>query len=169
MNHTALLVDFLAIKGEVMAPVMKDEQAGIDSPFACGHIVYVIDGLFNAGISIELCAKFHTNTFQIADEHTVWEMSCTIEAHVFQEVSQTALALLLLDGAHLLGDVEEGLTFGLFIVTDVVGQSVVKMPHAHAWIHRKRLHHRVLCRNVECCQCSNYAHKQRFHFHIYMN
>ena len=44
----------------------------------------------------------------------------TVECHVLQEVSQTTLAVVLVDGAHALGNVEVGHMLGVFIVADVI-------------------------------------------------
>ena len=57
------------------------------------------------------------------------------EAHVFQEVSETALALFFLHAADLLRDVEAGEILGQCVVTDVVGKSVGQLTDAHILVN----------------------------------
>ena len=50
---------------------------------------------------------------------------------MLQEVGQSALVLLLVDGAHALGDVEVGHVLGVIVVADVVGKPVVELAHPY--------------------------------------
>ena len=45
---------------------------------------------------------------------------------MLQEVSQSALVVVLLDGTYALGDVELGTILGPVVVTDVIRQSVAR-------------------------------------------
>ena len=58
---------------------------------------------------------------------------------MLKEVSKAALAFLLLNGAHLLRNVEECLFLGECVVTDVVRQSVGQDAEAHFRVNRQRL------------------------------
>ena len=49
-----------------------------------------------------------------------------VEGHVLQEVSQTTLTRLLLDGTHALGDIEVRESCLLGVMTDIIGQAVLE-------------------------------------------
>ncbi len=68
-------------------------------------------------------------------------MGCAVEAHVFKEVGQTALVVILEDRAHFLGYVKFGLTFGILVVANVIGETIVQLPYAYLriGIHRGQL------------------------------
>ena len=73
---------------------MHHEQSGIDDSLAIGrHIRKAIDCLVNRGIGIDVSAEVNTNRFEIIDDTFAWEMLCTIEGHVLQEVCQTILVV----------------------------------------------------------------------------
>ena len=144
VDDTTLLINLLVIEQEVVAPVVKDEQTGIDGTRDFDvHIVDVINGLVERSVSIQILSVADTDALEIFLQTVAWEVGGAIEAHVFEEVCQTTLIIIFLDGAHLLGDVEEGTLLRPFIVTQVVGQSIGQHTLAHCWIHRYRC---VLCR-----------------------
>ena len=143
MDDSALLVDFLAVQRQVVAPVVQDEQAGVDGSLARGYIINIVNSLFHRGKGVQLCAELHADALKILDEGAVGEVFGAVEAHVLQEVCQTALALFFLNGTHLLRDVEEGLVLRFLIVAEVVRQSVVETADAHFLIHGQRLHHHL--------------------------
>ena len=60
----------------------------------------------------------------------------TIESHVLKEMGETVLVILLEDSTYGLRDMELGTLLRLLIVADVVGQSVVQMPHAYVLVNR---------------------------------
>ena len=61
-------------------------------------------------------------------------MLCAVEAHVLKEVGQTTLCFFLLDGTHLLRNVEVGAVLRPVVVTDVVSKPVVELSDTHVWI-----------------------------------
>ena len=48
-----------------------------------------------------------------------------VEGHVLQEVRQTVLVILFQDSTHSLRDMKLRALLGLFVMTDIIGQSVV--------------------------------------------
>ncbi len=68
------------------------------------------------------------------------EVLTAVEGHVLQEVCKTALALLLLDGAHALRDVEVHTMLRIVVVADVVGQATIQFADAHSRVHRDGRH-----------------------------
>jgi integrase/recombinase XerD len=64
------------------------------------------------------------------------EVLCAVEAHVFEEVSQTTLRLFLLDSAHFLCNVEVGTVLRPVVVADVVGQTIVQLANHYVGVSR---------------------------------
>ena len=116
---------------------MEDEDTAVHSPLDVDvHIVDVVDGLVEGGVGIEVLAKTYTDALEILLEVVTREMLGAIEAHVFQEMGKAALVVLLLHGAHLLGNVEVGSALGPFVVADVIGESVGQCTHADLGVQR---------------------------------
>ena len=141
MDDTTLLIDFLGFEQQARRPVAQDEQARVEGRLTCGrHVVNVVDRLVDRGVSIQVGSELHTDGLQPRDELVALEVIRTIEGHVFQEVGESALALLLLNGTHLLCDVEVGAVLRPVVVTNVVGQPVVELSDAYGLIHRDGRH-----------------------------
>ena len=171
VDDAALLVDLLAVEREVVAPVVEDKQTGVDGSLACGYVVNIVDGLLDAGVGVELSAELHADALEVLDERAVGEVCGAIEAHVFEEVCEAALALLFLDGAHLLCNVEEGLVLRLFVVADVIGEAVVEVAYAHLRVYGQRLHQlaHVLGLAADGCQSEGSRQKDFSEFHLILS
>ena len=135
VNHAAFLVDFLGVEGQTVCPVVKNEQAAVNVALGHGDVIDVIDRLIGGGVGVEVTTEFHADAFAILDESVTGEVVRAVEAHVFQEVSETALALFFLHAADLLRDVEAGEILGQRVVTDVVGKSVGQLTDAHILVN----------------------------------
>ena len=143
MHDVALSIDGLLGQRDAVRPVFQDHHARVDSRLACcRHVGEEIHCLISRCVSIQVAAILHADALQILLQQVVLEVVGTVEGHVLQQVCQTALALLLLHRAHLLGDVVVGHLLGVVVVADVVGQSVVELTHAHILVLRQR---HVLC------------------------
>ena len=130
IDDTTLLVYLLAIQEQVMAPVMQDKQTGIESTGNLHvDVVDVIHRLVKGSVGIEVLSKLHTDTLQILLERITREMGSTIETHMFQEMSQSALTLLLLHGTHLLCYVEVCTLLRPLVVTDIISESIRQDTH----------------------------------------
>ena len=76
---------------------MQNDEAGVcHARLAHGSVGYVIDGLVYGGVGIEVgtelyAVAFTPVTYGAFAAIAVGEVACTIECHVLQEVSQTAL------------------------------------------------------------------------------
>ena len=61
MNHTALLVDLLVGEQQTTAPVLENQQAGVDGALAgAGHVIDVVNGLGDHGIGVQVLTEGHT-------------------------------------------------------------------------------------------------------------
>ena len=64
----------------------------------------------------------------------------TVEGEVLEEVSQTALVIILIDRTHFLCDVETGYMLRITVVTNVVSQSIIKTTYLHILVYRNSWH-----------------------------
>ena len=138
MDHAALLIDFLAVEQELVGPVVENEQAGVLHTYAGGgngrDVVY---GLVGAGICVEILTEFHTDRLKPGYELVAGEVLGSVEAHMLQEVGETALVVVLKNRSDLLGDEEVCLTFGGLVVADVVVEAVGEHSVAHLRVGRQ--------------------------------
>ena len=111
---------------QTAAPIVHHEQRRVHDSFAIGrHIRQTVNGLVNGGVGIDVTTEVHAYGLEIIDDTLAREMLRTVERHVLQEVRQTVLVVLLEDSTYRLGDVELTALFGLLVVADVIGQTVV--------------------------------------------
>ncbi len=150
VDHSPLLVYLFRLEQQSVGPVVEDEEAGVERFLARRrHIIYIIYSLLDGGVGVEVVAELHSDGAAVFYHFVVGEVVGAVEAHVLKEVCQSALAVLLLQGAHFLGYIEVGAVLGPVVVTDVVGQSVVELSnphcrvdgqsgHLHLCLHRRR-------------------------------
>ena len=141
MDDAALLVYILAFEEQAVSPVVEDPQAGVDGAWNSNrHVVDVIDGFVDRRVCVQVSAELHTDRFQILDESVAGEMLGAVEAHVLKEVSQTALVIFFEDRANFLGNIEMSLIFRLFVVTDVIGKTVIQFADTDLLVYRNLGH-----------------------------
>ena len=129
-----------------MAPVVEDEQTGVEGTGCLHvHVVDVIDCLVERGVGVQVLTEAYADAFQILLQVVAGEVGSAVEAHVFEEVCQTALVLFFLHRTHLLCDVEEGSFLWPLVVAQIVSQSVVEFAYPHIRVDRQWLFH--LCMN----------------------
>ena len=85
-----------------------------------------------------------------------------VEGHVLEEVSQTTLVLVLLNGAYTLCNVEVGYMLRPLVVADVVGQTVGQLADAHVLVDGDRRH---LLRCSHCCHEHKRYYEKVFNSH----
>ena len=136
VDHTALLVDLLGVEQQFAGPVAQDEQTAVHIGAADGHIVDVVDCLVGRGVSIDVAAELDADPLAEGDDAVAGEMLRPVEAHVLQEVGQAALAVVLLHGADLLRDVEEGSVDRQGVMTNVICEARRQMAVSYGGVHR---------------------------------
>ncbi len=94
-------------------------------------------------------------------------MLTTVESHVLEEVSETALGVVFLNRTYLLSDVEVCLVLGFLIVADVVGQAVVEFANLHCRVNGKWGHLLCCSRNGNRCYEQEQEGFDFFHNVIY--
>ena len=125
-DDAALLVDFLVLEQQVVAPVVQDEQTGIDGSDCLDiHIIYIIYSLVEGRIGVEVLAELHADALQVLLQGITRKVCRAVEAHVLEEVCEATLVVLLLHGTHTLRDVEVTTLLRPFVVADIIGESVL--------------------------------------------
>ena len=128
---------------------MKCDQSCRISSFAGRrHVLDLVGRVVPARRGVQVVAEFHSHGLQVFRQHLARQVLRAVEGHVFQEVGQSLLVVVLLDGAHVVQDVEVGLPLGLFVVADVVGHAVFQLARAHRFVGRNRCHHARLGRHA---------------------
>ena len=150
VHHVALLHYLVLLQQQAVAPVLQDEHARVEGRLARGgHVANAVDRLVNRGVGVQVAAELYAQRAGELNEVVAFEVLRAVEGHVLKEVSQSALALLLLDGAHALGNVEIGHVLRPLVVADVVSQTVVELADAHGLVHGNG-RHLCLCRHSSC-------------------
>ena len=141
MDDATLLVDFAACEGQAIRPVLQNEDAGVECalPF-CRHVANTIDRLVDRGVGVEVASELYSESTGELQECRVREVFRPVERHVLEEMGQTALVVILLNGAHTLRNVEVCDMFRPIVVADVVGQSVLKLAYAHVLVNGNLSH-----------------------------
>ena len=156
MHDVALSIDGLLGERDAVRPVFQNHHARIDGRLACrGHVGEEINRLVGGGVGIQVAAILHADALQIFLQEVVLEVVGAVEGHVLQQVGESALALLFLHRAHLLGDVVVSHLFRILVVANVVGEPVVEFTFAHILVLWQR---HVLgqclsqsCHEQQCC------------------
>ena len=147
MDHATLLVDLGILEQDVVAPVVKHEEAGVEDTLTFqGCRPDVVDGLLHTGVGIEVGTEFHADGLAPGHDAQPFalagEILRSVEGHVLQEVGESALARLLKYRPYALCDVEVGQSGLLGIVADVVSEPVFQGSFPHCRV----LWQRLLCR-----------------------
>ena len=139
VDDSALVVNLLVVEGERAAPIAEHEEAGVDEPtvFVGGDVVDVVNRLVETCVCVEFAAKTYAVFFEHFDEAFAGEVLASVERHMFKEVGESALVFFFLHRADFLRDVEARLIFRFFVVTDVVGEPVVKASDASVGVLRQ--------------------------------
>ena len=76
MDHATLAVDVLVGEQQAVGPVVEDPEAGIDGrgDFRHRYVVYIINGLVDARIRIQVGAEFHTDALAVFDHAVAREI-----------------------------------------------------------------------------------------------
>ena len=167
VHDVSLLDDFVFFEQQPVRPVLQDEQAGVDGRSALrGHVAHAVDGLVDAGVGIQVTAELHAERACEVDDAVAGEVLRAVEGHVLEEVGQSALVFLLLNGAHALCDVEVSHVLRVLVVADVVRQSVVKFADAHLIVNGNGWHLHVLSHHSHGAEeCQHGGDEESFCFH----
>ena len=155
-SHTILIVNDITLtlyrllrQRDTIAPILEDEHTRI---YGCStsswYVGKIVNGLVDTCVSIQILTILHTNALEIVLETVSLEMFGAIESQVLQEVSQTTLVVILIDGTHLLCNVETSYMLREIVVTNVIGQDIVEVTDSHILVNRYLWH--LLCHHTTC-------------------
>ena len=99
------------------------------------------------------------------DDAVAREALCSVETHMFQEVSKTILVVVFEQRTYVLHNVELCTLFRFLIVANVVRHSVLQFTHTNLRVHLKFVAQVDLSRQVECESHHEHQHSVKFHFH----
>ena len=137
-DDSPLGIDFVTVEGQVVRPVVQYQQAGVQQVYVCGgHGADVVHRFVLGGVGVEVAAESDTVFFQGRNNSFAGKVFCTLEGHVLQEMRQTVLCVVLKQGTGVADDVETGTLFGLFVVTEVVGDAVGQLANHDVWGRRQ--------------------------------
>ena len=92
MNHVALLVNLVSLQQKTVRPVFQNQQTRVERRGTLGgNVADAINGLVDTGISIQIATELNTQRTGEFDDTVALEVFRTVEGHVLEEVSQTAL------------------------------------------------------------------------------
>ena len=155
-SHTILIVNDITLtlyrllrQRDTITPILENQHAGIDSGgTGSRNIREIIYRLVDASVGIQVLAILHADALEIVLETVSLEMFGAIESQVLQEVSQTTLVVILIDGTHLLCNVETSYMLREIVVTNVIGQAIVEVTDSHILVNRYLWH--LLCHHTTC-------------------
>ena len=132
-DDTALVVNLVAVERDVVRPVVENEQGGVDDAFAGDrHVGHVVAGHLLCGEGVQVGTEFHADALQVVNHVLAREVLGPVEGHVFEEVCESLLGVLLLQCPHIVENPEFCLIGGFVVVADVVSHPVVE--HALAYL-----------------------------------
>ena len=140
-DYTALRVDLLGLQSDEVRPVVQNQEGRVDHALALyGDIRDVVAGLVPRGVGVQVGTELYADRLQVLDHLLTGQVLRAVEGHVLQEVGQTLLVYLLLNGTYVVQDVEVGLVLRLLVVADVVRHAVLQRALTYGCILRNRLH-----------------------------
>ncbi len=149
-DNAALRVDLIRLEGDEVRPVVQDQQGRVDHALAGGavhldgHVGQTVGGLVPAGGGIEVVAELDADLLGVFDHLLAGQVLRAVEGHVLQEVGQTLLVVLLLNGADIIQNPEVGHVLRLLVVADVVGHAILQPTDPYILVGCDGLHHRIL-------------------------
>ena len=137
-DDSTLGVDFVTVEGQVVRPVVKNQQAGVQQIYVRGgHGADVVHRFVLGGVGVEVATEGDTVFFQGRDDALARKVFRAVEGHMFQEMRQTVLGIVFEKRAGVTDNVETGPFFGLFVVTEVVGNAVGQLANHDVWVRRQ--------------------------------
>ncbi len=148
-DYAAFRVDFVAFECNEVRPVVQNQQRRVDHSFAGRrHVLDLVGRVVPARRGVQVVAEFHAHGLQVFRQHLARQVLRAVERHVFEEVGQTLLIVVFLNGAYVMQNVEVCLSLRFFVVADVVGHAVFQLARAHRFVGRNRCHHARLGRHA---------------------
>ena len=137
-DHATLEVHFFRIVGYSVGPVAQDPECGLGYLGVVGWNLQPVRRVIEAGLGVHVRAEDVPDGFQILHYLLLGEALRTVECHVLNEVRQSLLGVLFMDGASLDDQCDLRPVSRLLIVPDVVAQAVGQGAADHQRIEGQR-------------------------------
>ena len=144
-DDAAFLVYLPAVERDAVRPVMQYQQAGIHNRFTYQrHVGNTVTGIFPRREGVQVVPEFHAYPFEPLHHPLAGKIRRPVESHVFEEMGESLLRILLLYSPDIVYYPEFGLSFGLSVVPDIIGHAVLEHPLAELRVIGQflRLHYR---------------------------
>ena len=154
-DDTAFLVNLLVVVKETGGPASQDLEAEVDVGGIVERHGDHIDRLVEAGVGVQVGAEHHALAAQLVNHGVARETLNTVEGHVFGEVRQALLIVVLLVGAGIHGQTELHAVLRVGVPTDVVGHAIVEFANGHIRIRFDGIIQVQITLLREDCQCTD--------------
>ena len=106
---------------------MQDQQQRVHQSLAHQrHVGNIVDRAVARGVGIDVVSEAHSIGRKVVENALSGKVLRSVEGHVFEEMGQAVLVVLLLQGAYVVGDEEIRPLPGIVVMPDVVGHPVVE-------------------------------------------
>ena len=145
VDNATLVVDFGFLQEDIASPIVEHPKTRVNQTgVGSGHVRDAINCFVKTCVSVDVNTKLDTVLLKVVEHIFTREFTSTVESHMLEEVSKTTLVFFFKYRTYALRDVELGTILGCFVVTDVIGQTVVKNTVTNLLVDRQRLLHRIL-------------------------
>ena len=140
LDDASFLLDGPVVEVELRHQVPHHQQDGVEQFSALGGDVRDLEPrVVKARRCVDVAAIGHAGLLQHLHHHDAGEIARSLPRDVLDEVGQATFVILLDKRARVLNQPELGASLRLAVVTDVVGQSVIKAPGPQVGVHRQLL------------------------------
>jgi hypothetical protein len=120
-------------------PVFEDQQRSVNRCRVVGGNLQFVDGLVESRVRIDVRAEAHSQRLHEAGDLLLGEVERAVEAHVLDEMRQSALVFVFEDGTRIHDEANFGAPAGLAVRADVVAKAVRKRADRDERIDGNRL------------------------------
>ena len=123
-DDASFLVDRGRIEGDVVRPVLENEQRPVHHRGVVCRYLQLVHGLVETGMGVDVCPEPHAERLHEAGDRLLGEMQRAVEAHMLDEVSEPALIVVFENGARVDDEPKFGAGLRLLVRADVVAQAI---------------------------------------------
>ena len=138
-HDAALLVHLFRVEEHALSPVREDAEGGRQHLRVVHRHLQHVDGLVKAGVSVEVRTELHPDRLEVVDERLLLEVLRAVERHVFDEMREPELILVLEDGARVHDEAQFHPVLRLIVLVHEIAQAVVQRPGDDGRIRRNRI------------------------------
>jgi hypothetical protein len=130
-DDAALFVDLFRIERDSVRPFLQDEQRAIDHGWIVGRNLQLVDRLVEARVGVDVRAETHARGLQKPDDVLLRKTARAVEAHVLNEVSETALIIVFENRSCVDDQPKLRAILRSLVGPDVISQAVGERTHGN--------------------------------------